>query len=149
MAGGQAVDLAAVGQTLSVDAIENMHRRKTGALIKGSVLLGALGAGIDSGGRRLDGACGVLATRSVSRSRSRTTSSTSRATPPFWARPPGADAALSNKPTYPSTVGLPAARDRARAVCATARSRLWRLWDPRNAPLVELAHFVVSRINVA
>ena len=43
MAGGQAVDLAAVGQTLSVDAVENMHRRKTGALIKGSVLLGALG----------------------------------------------------------------------------------------------------------
>src|ERR1700761_2071619 len=49
MAGGQAVDLAAVGQTLSVDAVENMHRRKTGALIKGSVLLGALGAGIDPG----------------------------------------------------------------------------------------------------
>ena len=54
MAGGQAVDLAAVGQTLSVDAVENMHRRKTGALIKGSVLLGALGAGIDSG-RRFSG----------------------------------------------------------------------------------------------
>src|SRR6201985_1875384 len=33
MAGGQAVDLAAVGRTLSVDAVENMHRRKTGALI--------------------------------------------------------------------------------------------------------------------
>src|SRR6187399_3102426 len=30
MAGGQAVDLAAVGQTLSVEAVENMHRRKTG-----------------------------------------------------------------------------------------------------------------------
>src|SRR5262249_25860833 len=49
MAGGQAVDLAAVGQMLSVDAVENMHRRKTGALIKGSVLLGAIGAGILSG----------------------------------------------------------------------------------------------------
>ena len=32
MAGGQAVDLAAVGQKLSVGAIEDMHRRKTGAL---------------------------------------------------------------------------------------------------------------------
>src|ERR1700744_3880786 len=49
MAGGQAVDLAAVGQTLSLDELENMHRRKTGALIKGSVLLGAIGAGIASG----------------------------------------------------------------------------------------------------
>src|ERR1700758_2345852 len=42
MAGGQAVDLAAVGQRLSVNAIEEMHRRKTGALIQGSVMLGAL-----------------------------------------------------------------------------------------------------------
>ena len=33
MAGGQAVDLAAVGRTLTVTAIEDMHRRKTGALI--------------------------------------------------------------------------------------------------------------------
>src|ERR1700716_2492758 len=41
MAGGQAVDLAAVGQTLSVDAVEKMHRRKNGALLKGSGLLGA------------------------------------------------------------------------------------------------------------
>ncbi|MBV8784122.1 MAG: polyprenyl synthetase family protein, partial [Gammaproteobacteria bacterium] len=29
MAGGQAIDLAAVGEVLAVDAIENMHRRKT------------------------------------------------------------------------------------------------------------------------
>src|SRR5579862_8750907 len=49
MAGGQAVDLAAVGQMLTVDDVENMHRRKTGALIEGSVLLGAMGAGVNSG----------------------------------------------------------------------------------------------------
>src|SRR6201999_481197 len=54
MAGGQAVDLAAVGQTLSVDAVENMHRRKTGALIEGSVLLGALAAG-QTDGPKLEG----------------------------------------------------------------------------------------------
>src|SRR5580692_7195992 len=42
MAGGQAVDLAAVGHQLSIAAVENMHRRKTGALIECSVLLGAL-----------------------------------------------------------------------------------------------------------
>ncbi len=42
MAGGQALDLAAVGQALALEAIETMHRRKTGALIAASVMLGAL-----------------------------------------------------------------------------------------------------------
>ena len=143
MAGGQAVDLAAVGQSLSVDAVENMHRRKTGALIKGSVLLGALGAGIDSGAEfhalqlfgdeiglafqiqddilDVEGDVAVLG---------KTT---------------GADAALS-KPTYPSTVGLPAARDRARGLRDRAIAALSPL-GPRSAPLVELAQFVVSRIK--
>ena len=41
MAGGQAVDLAAVGQQLTVGELEFMHIRKTGALIRAAVLLGA------------------------------------------------------------------------------------------------------------
>jgi geranylgeranyl pyrophosphate synthase len=143
MAGGQAVDLAAVGQTLSVDAVENMHRRKTGALIKGSVLLGAIGAGIDSGpdfralelfgdeiGLAFQIQDDILDVEGDAAVLGKTT---------------GADAALS-KPTYPSTVGLPVARDRARDL----RDRAIRALAPlgaRNAPLVELAQFVVSRIK--
>jgi geranylgeranyl diphosphate synthase type II len=143
MAGGQAVDLAAVGQTLSVDAVENMHRRKTGALIKGSVLLGALGAGIDSGeefyalqlfgdeiGLAFQIQDDILDVEGDAAVLGKTT---------------GADAALS-KPTYPSTVGLPAARDRARGLRDRAIEALAPL-GPRNAPLVELARFVVSRIK--
>jgi geranylgeranyl pyrophosphate synthase len=143
MAGGQAVDLAAVGQTLSVDAVENMHRRKTGALIKGSVLLGAIGAGIDSGrdfqalesfgdeiGLAFQIQDDILDVEGDAAVLGKTT---------------GADAALS-KPTYPSTVGLPAARDRARALRDRAIAALAPL-GPRNAPLVELAQFVVSRIK--
>ena len=148
MAGGQAVDLAAVGQTLSVDAVENMHRRKTGALITGSVLLGALGAGIDSGSAnsssdwhalRLFGdeiglafqiQDDILDVEGDAAVLGKTT---------------GADAALS-KPTYPSTVGLPAARDRARGLRDRAIAALTPL-GPRTAPLVELANFVVSRIK--
>lgn len=143
MAGGQAVDLAAVGQTLSVDAVENMHRRKTGALIKGSVLLGALGAGIDSGvqfhalelfgdeiGLAFQIQDDILDVEGDVAVLGKTT---------------GADAALS-KPTYPSTVGLPAARDRARGLRDRAIAALAPL-GPRNAPLVELAQFVVSRIK--
>jgi len=143
MAGGQAVDLAAVGQTLSVDAVENMHRRKTGALIKGSVLLGALGAGIDSGtqlhalqlfgdeiGLAFQIQDDILDVEGDAAVLGKTT---------------GADAALS-KPTYPSTVGLPAARDRARGLRDRAIAALSPL-GPRVAPLVELAQFVVSRIK--
>jgi farnesyl diphosphate synthase len=42
MAGGQAIDLEAVGQRLDIQALENMHRSKTGALIRASVQLAAL-----------------------------------------------------------------------------------------------------------
>jgi len=143
MAVGQAVDLAAVGQTLSVDAVENMHRRKTGALIKGSVLLGAIGAGIDSGpdfralelfgdeiGLAFQIQDDILDVEGDAAVLGKTT---------------GADAALS-KPTYPSTVGLPAARNRARDLRDRAIGALAPL-GTRNAPLVELAQFVVSRIQ--
>ncbi|MDP2135629.1 MAG: polyprenyl synthetase family protein [Sulfuritalea sp.] len=41
MAGGQAIDLAAVGQQLSIGELEHMHIHKTGALIRAAVLLGA------------------------------------------------------------------------------------------------------------
>ena len=41
MAGGQAIDLAAVGRQLSVEELEFMHIHKTGALIRAAVLLGA------------------------------------------------------------------------------------------------------------
>lgn len=49
MAGGQAIDLEAVGHQLDARGIEAMHRRKTGALIRASVLLGAIAAGITAG----------------------------------------------------------------------------------------------------
>ena len=42
MAGGQAIDLAAVGSKLSLEELEAMHRLKTGALIRASILLGAM-----------------------------------------------------------------------------------------------------------
>jgi farnesyl diphosphate synthase len=42
MAGGQAIDLAAVGHSLTLEQLEAMHRLKTGALIRASILLGAL-----------------------------------------------------------------------------------------------------------
>lgn len=42
MCGGQAIDLASVGQALSLVELEQMHQLKTGALLTASVLLGAM-----------------------------------------------------------------------------------------------------------
>jgi farnesyl diphosphate synthase len=41
MAGGQAIDLASIGRGLSETELRDMHRRKTGALLQVSVLMGA------------------------------------------------------------------------------------------------------------
>ncbi|OGT52862.1 MAG: hypothetical protein A3E84_04995 [Gammaproteobacteria bacterium RIFCSPHIGHO2_12_FULL_42_13] len=45
MIGGQSLDLLAEGNVISVEALEDIHLLKTGALIRASVLTGALGAG--------------------------------------------------------------------------------------------------------
>jgi len=42
MCGGQAIDLDSVGLSLSLEQLERMHQLKTGALLRASVLLGAL-----------------------------------------------------------------------------------------------------------
>ncbi len=42
MAGGQASDLEAVGRSLTLTELETVHRRKTGALIRASVIMGAI-----------------------------------------------------------------------------------------------------------
>ena len=41
MAGGQAIDLASIGRPLRETELRDMHRRKTGALLQASVLMGA------------------------------------------------------------------------------------------------------------
>ena len=42
MCGGQAIDLDSVGLSLTLEQLEQMHRLKTGALLRASVVLGAL-----------------------------------------------------------------------------------------------------------
>ena len=48
MAGGQSIDLASVGKALDGPQLETMHRMKTGALLRASVALGAIAAGVGS-----------------------------------------------------------------------------------------------------
>lgn len=45
MCGGQALDLEAEGKQVDLQALERIHRHKTGALIRSAVRLGALSAG--------------------------------------------------------------------------------------------------------
>ncbi|MEI6026094.1 MAG: polyprenyl synthetase family protein [Betaproteobacteria bacterium] len=48
MAGGQAIDLASVGKPLAEEVLRDMHRRKTGALLQASVLMGAACGPVDA-----------------------------------------------------------------------------------------------------
>jgi farnesyl diphosphate synthase len=47
MAGGQAIDLASIGVALDEAQLRDMHRRKTGALLQASVLMGAACGSVD------------------------------------------------------------------------------------------------------
>src|SRR2546425_858784 len=48
MVGGQALDLAAEGSRASLRRVQDIHRRKTGALLRSAVRVGALVAGADT-----------------------------------------------------------------------------------------------------
>src|SRR5206468_3759515 len=52
MVGGQALDLAAEGSRPSLRRVQDIHRRKTGALLRSAVRVGALVAGADARSRR-------------------------------------------------------------------------------------------------
>src|ERR1700726_3198215 len=143
MAGGQAVDLAAVGETLSIAAVENMHRRNTGALIQCTVLLGALAAGVSGAGelaalQHFGAAIGLAL-------QIQDDILDVAGDPALRGKSPGADAALA-KPTYPSTAGLAASRVRAGELRDAALAALEPLGE-RGAALAQLANFVVSRAS--
>jgi geranylgeranyl diphosphate synthase type II len=143
MAGGQAIDLEAVGQPLDVPALENMHRRKTGALIEASVLLGATAAGVVAPAQ-----LSALATFGAEIGLAFQIQDDIldvEGDPGLLGKTTGADAAHA-KPTYPSTVGLPEAHRHARAHCNAALAALAPL-GPRSEPLAALARFVVDRVQ--
>jgi farnesyl diphosphate synthase len=141
MAGGQAIDLASVGHSLSAEDVENMHRRKTGALIQCSVLLGATAAGLEAG-PKLDALKRFGADIGLAFQIQDDILDIEGETAVIG-KSAGADIAR-NKPTYPSTIGLPSARARAQELCDGAIAALEPL-GPHAGALAELAHFVVSR----
>ncbi len=141
MAGGQAIDLAAVGRDLSIAELEDMHIHKTGALIRASVLLGALGqAGLDVA--QLDrfdhyAKCIGLAFQI------RDDILDVEGDPAKLGKASGADQAR-NKPTYPALLGMNGARQRCAELCDEALASLTGL-DERAAVLRGLCEYIVLR----
>lgn len=110
MAAGQAIDLEAVGHKLNLAQLENMHRHKTGALIRASVLIPAMMAvqPDDAVLEKLDGyACAVGLCFQIVDDILDVVSDTET-----LGKTQGADIAL-NKPTYPALLGLEGARTHA------------------------------------
>ena len=110
MAGGQAIDLAAVGRTLNIAELETMHIHKTGALIRTCVQLSALSA--ERLEKRRFGALDRYAkciglSFQVQDDILDVTSDTAT-----LGKTQGADSAR-NKPTFPSVIGLDASREKA------------------------------------
>lgn len=140
MAGGQAIDLAAIGQQLTLEELEFMHIHKTGALIRAAVLLGA-GCGKLAPAEReaLDhfGKCAGLLFQIVDDILD------SEADSATLGKTAGKDAA-QNKPTYVSILGVP----RARKMAIELRSQAQAALNPfglRARRLTELSHFIVAR----
>jgi farnesyl diphosphate synthase len=141
MAGGQALDLAAVGQQLSVEELENIHRRKTGALIRASVLMAALAAHETDAHRqaRLDRYAQDLGLAFQIQDDILDVEGDAA----MLGKPTGADRA-KDKPTYPSVAGMAAAKRRCRELHARAVEALAD-FGPGAEHLRWLADFVIER----
>jgi len=141
MVGGQSLDLAATGKQLDIAELEDMHIHKTGALIRASVLLGALCAEnlTDERKQALDhyGKYTGLAFQ-VQDDILDVTGNTEQ-----LGKEAGADCAL-NKPTYPSLLGLSGARERARELHQAALDSLDGLAE-NAGPLRWLSQYIVDR----
>ncbi|MBS7349768.1 MAG: polyprenyl synthetase family protein [Comamonas sp.] len=120
MAGGQAIDLASVGQRLDEAQLRQMHRLKTGALLEASVLLGAACGQADAAAQAallrygqalglafqvVDDVLDVVADAAT------------------LGKTPGKDAA-NDKPTYVALLGLEGAKALAQSLYEEASSAL-------------------------
>ncbi|MFC1665445.1 polyprenyl synthetase family protein [Pseudomonadota bacterium] len=142
MCAGQAIDLSAVGQILSMEELKNMHMLKTGALIRASVALGALsGLSIDQNLKdQLDNFAKHLGlTFQIVDDILDEEADTAT-----LGKKTGADRAL-NKPTFTTVLGLAKAKEAAEQTYANALACLDKLGDNAGT-LRQLAELVAKRI---
>lgn len=141
MCGGQAIDLASVGLRLSREQLEQMHRLKTGALLRAAVLLGALSGKLltvaeEQALDRYSAAIG-LAFQVVDDILDATADSAT------LGKTAGKDAA-DNKPTYVSILGLEASLLLAEQLRQEAHAAILPFGDNAQR-LRELADLIVQR----
>ncbi len=141
MAGGQAIDLASIGLALDEASLHDMHRRKTGALLQASVLMGAACGTTDARAWRAlsdYGAAIGLAFQVVDDILDVTQESTT------LGKTAGKDVD-HNKPTYVSLMGLAAAQAHALELRNQAHAALAASGMSHAARLALLADKVVDR----
>jgi len=141
MAGGQAVDLASIGVALTEPQLGDMHRRKTGALLQASVLMGAACGSADARAWAAladFGAAIGLAFQVVDDILDVTQASET------LGKTAGKDE-HHNKPTYVSLMGLGAAQRHAHALRAQAHAALAASGLAETAHLAALADRIVER----
>jgi farnesyl diphosphate synthase len=145
MAGGQAIDLASVGHALDEATLRDMHQRKTGALLRASVQMGAACGGLmpDSAAWQAltdYGHAMGLAFQIVDDVLDATQGSET------LGKTAGKDAD-ANKPTYVALLGLDGARQEAAELLDQALSALSRsgLPEASTAWLASLAERIVHR----
>lgn len=141
MVGGQAIDIAAAGSRLDLEALQTMHRMKTGALIAVSVRLGAMAAPQVSGGHiealdRYAAAIGLAFQIQDDILDVEGDTAT-------LGKPQGSDHDR-NKPTYTSLLGLAGAKAKAREVHAEAVDALEEFGEAAD-PLRSLADYIIER----
>jgi geranylgeranyl pyrophosphate synthase len=141
MAGGQAIDLAAQGLRLDIGQVEDMHARKTGAVIRASVLMAAecapsLDASLYAALTRFANAVGL-----AFQIQDDLLDVTGDAA--LLGKATGADSDRA-KPTYPSVIGITASQQRIRQLHNQAIQALAPFGD-RARILHSLAHWLLSR----
>ena len=143
MAGGQAIDLASVGVKLDETQLREMHRLKTGALLQGSVLMGAACGEPCAAARAALASFGAaigLAFQVVDDILDVTADSAT------LGKTAGKDAE-QDKPTYVSLLGLTRSRAYAQELLAQALAALDASGLSDTRALRALADMVVNRAN--
>jgi farnesyl diphosphate synthase len=141
MAGGQAIDLAVQGMRLDIGQVEDMHARKTGAVIRASVLMAAecvpcLDANLYAALTRFAVAVGLaFQIQDDLLDVIGDVSTLGKAT--------GADSERA-KPTHPAVIGIPASQQRVRHLHNQAITALVPFGERADA-LRSLAHWLLSR----
>jgi geranylgeranyl pyrophosphate synthase len=140
---GQNIDFESVGQSISIDQLETMHKFKTGALIEASVVMGALCSPteitITEQTALKDYAQAIGLAFQVQDDILDVVSDTQT-----LGKTQGADIAL-NKPTYPALLGLDGARKKLQSLHAEALASLNKIVDRDTSKLAEISHFIVKR----